>query len=246
MSCGIFWSLCLSATFVTSSKAPAATSWANSPFSMPTRPICCSPPAFASAEMRLRITALWSVTKSTEAPWYAARIFLRMFSCSVTGLNCVEAKTKGFPWSAPVPPPDGVPVVEHAVTRIAAAAANANARALIPRMCVPPRLDRFRVTLDVTEHDLQNFGWSPERRKSAPRVVHGNFEARQAAENDPAAQCELQRSCAQRSGIEARVQIPDLAGADLDAIVVKLLAETKARRVSLVEPDRHDRAPPPH
>src|SRR5204863_947981 len=49
-----------------------------------------------------------------------------------------------------------------------------------------------------------------------------------------------------RSGIEARVQVPDLAGADLDAIVVKFLAETKARRVSLVEPDRHDRAPPPH
>src|SRR5438477_10416252 len=42
------------------------------------------------------------------------------------------------------------------------------------------------------------------------------------------------------------MQVPDLAGADLDAIVVKLLAETKPRRVSLVEPDRHDRAPPPH
>ena len=42
------------------------------------------------------------------------------------------------------------------------------------------------------------------------------------------------------------MQVPDLAGADLDAIVVKLLAETKPRRVSLVEPDRHDRTPPPH
>ena len=93
-------------------------------------------------------------------------------------------------------------------------------------MCVPPRLDRFRVTLDVTEHDLQNFGWSPERGESGTGVVHGNLKAREAAENDPAAQSELQRSRAQRLRIEARMQITDLAGADLDAVVMELLAET--------------------
>ena len=42
------------------------------------------------------------------------------------------------------------------------------------------------------------------------------------------------------------MEIADLARADLDAVVVKLLAETEPRCVALVEPDRDDGAAPPH
>src|SRR5207237_10224790 len=62
-----------------------------------------------------------------------------MFSCSVTGVNWVDAKTNGLPWSVALPPPPAEgPAVEHAVTRSSAAAESARVRAERPIRHLPP------------------------------------------------------------------------------------------------------------
>src|SRR5207237_2059526 len=96
------------------------------------------------------------------------------------------------------------------------------------------------------ERDLQNFGGPLERGEAGAGLLHRKLEARESAKDDLAAPRELQRAGTQTPCVEARMWIADLARTDLDAVVVELLAEAKARRVTLVEADRDDCAPPTH
>ncbi len=120
------------------------------------------------------ITGSWSVMNSTDAPFQAVRIFLRIASCSVTGENCVEAKTKLLPASVAVgpvavgAPPVGAPVVEHAVRRIASVPAMPYARRPRERLIsLPPLEVAETLGRSVRKRDLQNVRRSRERAEGS-------------------------------------------------------------------------------
>src|SRR5438477_11143719 len=108
-----------------------------------------------------------------------------------------------------------------------------------------PWTDRFRWTLDVSEHDLQNIGRASESVEAGARLFDLDLVTGKATEDHFAAPRELDRSRAEGLGVEARMEIADLARADLDAVVGKLRAETESSSVALVEPDPDDGGAPP-
>src|ERR1700716_2755501 len=160
-------------------------------------PIWPVPPAFDSTVMRSMITGSWSVTNSTDAPVQPARIFLRIASCSVTGENCVEAKTKVLPGSvavAPVgaPPPVGAPVVEHAVRRIASAPVMPIARVRPDRRSSLPPLEVAETLCpSVRKRDLKNVRRSRQLIEGNRRILDWYGQPRQAAEDHGAAMREI-------------------------------------------------------
>ncbi len=65
----------------------------------------------------------------------------------------------------------------------------------------------------------------------------------ESAEHEPVLR-ELETERLQSCPIPARIQVPDLAGADLDAVVMEVVAEVQVVRLLLIETDRDDGSAP--
>ena len=67
------------------------------------------------------------------------------------------------------------------------------------------------MTLDVSEHDLQNFGRASESVEAGARLFDLDLVTGKATEDHLAAPRELDGSRADGLGVEARMEIADLA-----------------------------------